>query len=103
MALFLLDRYPDTVGTLLLATTISHPADTLFASHSQLLIAKKPALPLGKDRFTLQATVYSLAQQATVATAEETCVSYDYAKLTKIDLPEDFRQALEATGANPAA
>lgn len=85
-----------------------HPSLTLWSlpllylPRSQLLIGKKPVLPLGKDRFTLQAGVYSLAQQTMVATGEEVCVSYDYSALAKIDLPDDFRRALEAVAENPA-
>jgi acyl-CoA thioesterase FadM len=51
--------------------------------------------PLHKDRFTLETGIYSTNQQAMVATGTEINVCYDYAKLCKIDMPADFRGALE--------
>ncbi|PWN37845.1 uncharacterized protein FA14DRAFT_159699 [Meira miltonrushii] len=66
-----------------------------------LLIGKKPVLPLGTDRFTLQASIYSLAQKAVVATAEEVCVSYDYRSLSKAPIADDFRKVLEEAGQKP--
>ena len=70
------------------------PAD----SPSQLLIGSAPDLPLGTDRFNLRAALYSLTQRAVVATAEQGCVSYDYRRLSKCELPKDFREALEGRG-----
>lgn len=46
----------------------------IISTPEQLLIGKKPVLPLGTDRFTLQSSIYSLAQKAVVATAEEVSV-----------------------------
>jgi acyl-CoA thioesterase FadM len=62
----------------------------------QLLVGSKPMAPLSKDRFTLQSGLYSIAQNAIIATCEHTNVCYDYARLTKIDMPSHFREALEA-------
>ncbi|PWN45572.1 hypothetical protein IE81DRAFT_319856 [Ceraceosorus guamensis] len=69
-----------------------------------LLIGTRPVLPLqGSDRFTLQANIVSLKQQALVATADQLCVSYDYPALTKCDLPRDLKDEIEKSGAGAGA
>lgn len=64
----------------------------------QVLIGQACELPLGKDRFVLRAVVYSLSQKTIVAISTQDCVTYDYTKLAKCDIPPDARQALEAKG-----
>lgn len=44
----------------------------------------------------METAIYSTDQAAVVATSTEINVCYDYSKLSKIDMPQDFRQALES-------
>ena len=39
-----------------------------------------------------------MAQKKIVAVSAQDCVTYDYTKLAKCDIPEDIRQALEGKG-----
>lgn len=61
-----------------------------------ILIGQACQLPLAKDRFILRAAAYSLAQQTIVAVSAQDCVTYDYTKLAKCDIPDDIRKALES-------
>lgn len=48
----------------------------------------------------LRGAAYSLAQKTIVAVSAQDCVTYDYTKLKKCDIPEDIRQALEERGSH---
>lgn len=63
-----------------------------------LVIAHAALLPLGKDRFSLRGVAYSLKDKAVVAVSKEDCVVYDYTKLSKCEMPDDLREALEIRG-----
>ncbi|SJX60766.1 uncharacterized protein SRS1_11992 [Sporisorium reilianum f. sp. reilianum] len=65
-----------------------------------ILVGQACELPLGKDRFMLRGAAYSLAQKTIVAVSVQDCVTYDYTKLAKCDIPADIRTALEAKGAH---
>ncbi|EST06636.1 hypothetical protein PSEUBRA_004549 [Kalmanozyma brasiliensis GHG001] len=65
-----------------------------------ILVGQACELPLGKDRFMLRGAAYSLAQKTIVAVSAQDCVTYDYTKLKKCDIPEDIKQALEARGSH---
>ncbi|SPO21318.1 uncharacterized protein UTRI_00795 [Ustilago trichophora] len=66
----------------------------------QILVGQACQLPLGKDRFMLRGACYSLAQKTIVAVSAQDCVTYDYTKLQKCDIPHDIRQALQAKGSH---
>lgn len=88
------------VGIILSSLAIRFKRPVLYPD--TILVGRKPILPLTGGRFTIQTTLFSIAQQAEVASAEESGVCYDYKALKKVDLPEDFRQALEDAAKNPA-
>lgn len=73
-----------------------------FLSLAQLVVGTQPLSPLQKDRFSLQTGLYSIQQEAMVATSEQLNVCYDYKALSKIDVPQDFREALEKLMGNPS-
>lgn len=65
-----------------------------------ILVGQACELPLGKDRFILRGAAYSLAQKKIVAISAQDCVTYDYTKLAKCDIPDDIRNALLAKGSH---
>ncbi|SPO20398.1 uncharacterized protein UTRI_00795_B [Ustilago trichophora] len=65
-----------------------------------ILVGQACELPLGKDRFMLRGACYSLAQKTIVAVSAQDCVTYDYTKLQKCNIPDDIRQALQAKGSH---
>ncbi|SAM59384.1 uncharacterized protein UBRO_01086 [Ustilago bromivora] len=65
-----------------------------------ILVGQACELRLGKERFMLRGAAYSLAQKTIVAVAAQDCVTYDYTKLKKCDIPEDIKKALEARGSH---
>ncbi|TKY90937.1 hypothetical protein EX895_000935 [Sporisorium graminicola] len=65
-----------------------------------ILVGQACELPLGKDRFMLRGAAYSLAQKTIVAVSAQDCVTYDYTKLAKCDIPDDIRNALQSKGAH---
>ncbi|UZJ53088.1 hypothetical protein CBS101457_002408 [Exobasidium rhododendri] len=67
-----------------------------------LVVGTRPLSPLSRDRFTLQTGLYSISQKAIVTTSEHINVCYDYAKLTKILMPQDHKEALERVMGNVA-
>jgi len=87
------------IGIILSSLAIRFKRPVLYPD--TILVGRKPILPLIGGRFTIQTTLFSLAQQAEVASAEEIGVCYDYKALKKVDLPDDFRQALEEAAKNP--
>ncbi|PWN48602.1 Thioesterase/thiol ester dehydrase-isomerase [Violaceomyces palustris] len=53
-------------------------------------------LPLtAKDRFTLRAVAYSLKLEDVVSTSDQLCVTYDYKKVQKCEIPDYFLQPLQ--------
>ncbi|PWN32891.1 uncharacterized protein FA14DRAFT_79150 [Meira miltonrushii] len=87
------------VGIILSSLAIRFRRPVLYPD--TILVGRKPILPLEGGRFTIQTTLFSIAQQAEVASAEEIGVCYDYKALKKVDLPNDFKQALEDAAKNP--
>jgi acyl-CoA thioester hydrolase len=49
-----------------------------------------------EDRFTLTHAIISTAQNTVAAIGQGTIVTYDYAKATKVSIPEGVRRALSA-------
>lgn len=88
--------YPDTVSWRFHLGLFLNPVIMLTTLHTQILIGQACQLPLAKDRFILRAAAYSLAQQTIVAVSAQDCVTYDYTKLAKCDIPDDIRKALES-------
>lgn len=52
---------------------------------------------VGKNKFVLRGTAYSLQQKQVVAIADQMCLTFDYIKGKVIDIPEDLRENIEAT------
>lgn len=66
-----------------------------------ILIARKPVLPIEGDTFTVKTIIYSLTQQAEVATGEDTLVSFDQSTMKKCPIDDDIREATEYAAKNP--
>lgn len=88
------------VGIILSSLSIRFKRPVLYPD--TILIGRKPILPLSGGKFIIQTTLFSIAQQVEVASAEEIGVCYDYKALKKVDLPDDFKSALEDAARNPA-
>ncbi|WFD42337.1 hypothetical protein MPSI1_000979 [Malassezia psittaci] len=64
-----------------------------------VLIGQAVKLPLVRnDRFSTQSVIYSVNQRAVAAEGENQTVCYDYNKLSKANMPEELRKAIEAWG-----
>lgn len=85
----------DHIGPILAETSCRFKAPLTYPDD---VVIGARAADIQQDRFTLEYAVWSASLDRIAATGDSLVVSYDYAEGHKVDLPDDWRSAIEDLG-----